>query len=126
MPGEAVRKRGVTATASRTNTKPRTFGAIVRDLLIERGNVTAIGNPNWAAFALDLPETQYESLRKAVTGERRPSPKIMEESAAALGVQPDIFWEYQLWQVQRAFDPSEVGDEEAYTNLQTWLTAQSR
>ena len=33
-------------------TKPRPFGAIVRDLLIERDFVTGMGNPNWSGFAV--------------------------------------------------------------------------
>ena len=33
----------------------RPFGAVVRDALIERGLVTAMGNPNWAAFVAANP-----------------------------------------------------------------------
>ena len=99
----------------------RPFGAMVRDLLIERGIVTAMGNPNWSSFAMQLGDVQYESLRKAVTGERRPSPKIMEKVAEALGVEPGAFIEYQLWLAQRAFDPAEVGDDEAFANLTAWM-----
>lgn len=108
------------------NTKPRPFGAVVRDLLIERGITTAIGNPNWMEFAHSLSDVSYESLRKAVTGERPPGVKIMEAVSAALEVEPDTFWEYQLAQAQRSFDPTQVGDEEAFQNLQAWLKAQRR
>jgi hypothetical protein len=94
---------------------------MVRDLLIERGIVTAMGNPNWSAFSMQLGGVQYESLRKAVTGERRPSPKIMETVAEALDVEPGQFIEYQLWLAQRAFDPAEVGEEEAFANLTAWM-----
>lgn len=99
----------------------RPFGAIVRDLLIERGVTTGIGNPNWSGLAAQLDGVQYESLRKAVTGERHPSPKIMEQVAKALGVDPSIFWEYNLWEAQRAFDPREVGEDTALANLEAWL-----
>lgn len=109
-----------------SNDKPRPFGAVVRDLLIERGQVTAIGNPNWMEFAHQLEGVSYESLRKAVTGERQPGTKIMEAVALALDVEPDTFWEYQLAQAMRAFDPSEVGEEEAFANLQVWVKARSR
>lgn len=121
-----------TSNMARSNgavTEKRLFGAVVRDLLIERGVVTPMGNPNWAAFAQGLidPETskpiQYESLRKAVTGERRPSAKIMEAVAAALEVEPTTFYEYLLWQAQRSFDPAEVGEDEAFANLQAWIKA---
>jgi hypothetical protein len=99
----------------------KSFGAFLRDLLIERGYTTGIGNPNWSQFALDLGDIQYESLRKAVTGERPPSARIMVRSAEQLGVEPTVFWEYQLWLAQRALDPTKVGEEEAFANLQKWL-----
>lgn len=99
----------------------RGFGQITRDLLIDRGMVTAIGNPDWPALAKELGDVSYESLRKAVTAERPPSIKIMEMVAEVLGVDPNIFWEYQLAQAQRAFDPKEVGEDEAFANLQKWL-----
>ena len=106
--------------------RPRPFGAVVRDLLIEQGRVTAIGNPNWMEFAQGLDGVSYESLRKAVTGERPAGPKIIEAVASALGVEPESFWEYQLWAVQRSFDPREVGEEQAFANLQAWVDAQAR
>jgi len=104
----------------------RPFGVIVRDLLIERDFTTPVGNPNWSGFAASLDGIQYESLRKAVTGERRPSPKIMESVAEALDVDPSIFYEYQLWLAQRAFDPAEVGEDTALANLQAWVKSQRR
>ena len=101
--------------------KPRPFGAVLRDLLIERGITTGIGNPDWVAFADTLPNVSYEALRKAVTGERQPGLKIMRSVASALDVDPDVFWEYQLAQVMRSFNPAEVGEEVAFANLQAWL-----
>jgi hypothetical protein len=105
--------------------KRRDFGAVVRELLIERGMTTAIGNPNWMDFALSLPTVSYESLRKAVTGDRPPGQKIMEEVAAALDVEPSVFWEWSLAQAQHAFDPQHVGEDEAFANLQAWLKVTS-
>lgn len=101
----------------------RAFGAQVRDLLIERGITTPMGSPNWGGFALQLEDVGYQSLRKAVTGERRPAPKIMEAVARALDIEPTVFYEYQLWQAQRAFDPAEVGEDEAFANLVAWINA---
>jgi hypothetical protein len=108
-----------------SNNKPRPFGAILRDLLIERGITTGIGNPDWVTFARTLPDVKYESLRKAVTGERQPGIKIMQSVASALDVDPDVFWEYQLARVQRSFNPSEVGEAVAFANLQAWLGSSS-
>lgn len=104
---------------------PRPFGAVLRDLLIERGITTGIGNADWVAFARMLPDVSYESLRKAVAGERQPGIKIMQSVASALGVDPDVFWEHQLAQAQRSFNPSEVGEAVAFANLQAWLELSS-
>lgn len=103
------------------SSRRRTFGEVTRDLLIDRGFVTAIGNPDWPRFTQALDGIQYETLRKAVTRDRPPSIKLMEVVSAALEVDPSIFWEYQLALAQRSFDPKEVGEDEAYANLQKWL-----
>lgn len=102
----------------------RSFGQVLRDSLIDRGYTTPIGNVDWPGFAGELGGIRYESLRKAVTGERAPSVKIMEACAAALGLEPTIFWEYQLAQVRRSFDVRAVGAEEAFENLRRWLDTQ--
>jgi lambda repressor-like predicted transcriptional regulator len=115
--------RGGSRATKSAASKPRSFGAIVRDLLIERDFVTGMGNPNWSGFAAQLDGVNYESLRKAVTGERHPAPKIMEAVASSLGVDPSIFWEYQLYEAQKQFDPKVVGDEAALANLQAWQDA---
>lgn len=119
-----ARTAGGSAAPARTVAKPRVFGAIVRDLLIEREITTPMGNPNWAEFALQLDDVHYESLRKAITGERWPGPKIIESVASALKVDPGLFPEYQLYLAQRAFDPKEVGEETAFANLRKWVAAQ--
>lgn len=106
--------------------KPRPFGAVVRDLLIEKEMTTALGNPNWRAFAGSLEGIQYESLRKAATGERWPSAKIMEAVAEMLGVSPSVFWEYELWLAQRQFDPREVGHDAALAALIEWRKNQQK
>jgi hypothetical protein len=98
------------------------FGHVLRDLLIENGYTTVLGNPDWPRFALELDGIGYESLRKAVSREREPSVKIMRACATALSVEPAVFWEYQLAEARRAFDIREVGEDEAFANLQRWLS----
>lgn len=103
------------------------FGTVLRDELIAREITTGMGNPNWSAFSQLLDTVHYETLRKAVTGERLPSPKVMEEAAAALGAKPeDLFVEYRVWQAQRMFDPREVGVSAALANLDKWAATNKR
>lgn len=86
-----------------------------------------MGNPNWSAFVQTVDGVHYETLRKAVTGERQPTPDLMEACAAALDLDPaDLFYEYALWSAQRMFDPGEVGVEEALSNLELWAKKQQR
>lgn len=119
-----VRKRSQ-AIKGEGAARRRSFGEVLRDLLIEHGYTTAIGNPDWPAFTKQLDDVRYETLRKAITRERDPSIKVMEACANTLGVSPDVFWEYRLAQVQRMFDPREVGEDEAFANLQTWIEKNS-
>lgn len=104
----------------------QTFGRVLRDLLIEREITTGMGNPNWSAFSELLDTVKYETLRKAVTGERSVSVQVMEEAAKALKVSPDVFIEYRVWQAQRMFDPREVGAETALKNLEAWAGVQKK
>jgi hypothetical protein len=101
-------------------THPPTFGAVLRTLLIEAGIVTRIGNPYWTEFVNRLPGITYESLRKALVGERPPSEKILVAAAQALGVSPTVFTEYRLLEARRALDPNEVGWDRAMRALQRW------
>jgi hypothetical protein len=98
----------------------KTFGVALRDLLIEREVTTPMGNPDWAGLAQMMDGIHYETLRKAVTGERHPAPKVIEAVSDALGVRPEFFAEYRLWKAQRQFDPREVGLDTALKNLQAW------
>ena len=99
----------------------RSFGEVLRDLLLAQGYTTAMGNADWSRFARDLGDVKYETLRKAVTKERAPSTRVMERVAELLDVEPTVFWEYELAQAQRVFDPRQVGEDQAYANLQKWL-----
>ena len=117
---------GAAPAVTNHNPVETSFGALLRDHLIERDIVTGIGNPNWSAFAEQLEGVHYETLRKAVAGERPPGPGLMEAVAEGLGVQPSVFFEYRLYQAQRAFDPKIVGVDQALTNLETWVDAEER
>ena len=105
---------GAVPVSANHNPVETSFGALLRDHLIERDIVTGIGNPNWSAFAEQLEGVHYETLRKAVAGERPPGPGLMEAVAEGLGVQPSVFFEYRLYQAQRAFDPKIVGVDQDY------------
>lgn len=115
-----VQKSGTVADGSKT------FGLVVRDYLLNAGITTGMGNPNWSEFAAKIPGLHYESLRKAVTGERTPAPALMERVAEALGIEPTEFIEYQAWQAQRMFDPREVGLEQVEENLRLFAQARSK
>lgn len=95
------------------------FGVALRDLLLDREEFqTYTGNINWSVFADKLKGTHYETLRKAVSGERQPSIGLMQQVASLLKVDPSYFAEYRLAQAQRQFDVGEVGWETAMKNLE--------
>jgi hypothetical protein len=100
--------------------KPQPFGRTLRDLLIAKDVTTRNGNPDWAGFCQLLDGVSYETLRKAVTGDREPTPKIIEAVADAMSVEPETFFEYQLLDAQRRFDWREVGFDVAVANLAAW------
>jgi transcriptional regulator with XRE-family HTH domain len=101
------------------------FGIALRDLLLERGDyLTPSGNVNMQLFSKRLPTYHYETLRKAVTGERQPTVELIEEVAAVLGVEPGFFSEYGLLKAQQQFDVRVVGLDAALENLERWSAAQ--
>jgi hypothetical protein len=94
------------------------FGVTLRNLLQERPEfVTPNRNINWAAVAEALPDVSYETLRKAVAGERQPTLSLMERAAALANIQPNHFVEYRLAEAQRQFNSSEVGWDAAMESL---------
>jgi hypothetical protein len=103
--------------------EPRRFGDALRELVIEHDYATRSGNPNWRAFAAELEGIHYETLRKAVAGERRPSRALLEECARVLRLRPEYFVEYRLYLAQRDFDPDAVGFDRAARNLKAWAAA---
>lgn len=103
-----------------SQTTPPQFGAKLRELLINAGIVTRMGNPDWTGLVRQMQGVNYESLRKAVVGERPPSEKIMTAAAEALDVEPTAFVEYQLLQARRALDPDQAGWKAATKALERW------
>jgi transcriptional regulator with XRE-family HTH domain len=101
------------------------FSVALRDLLIENDYATASSKPSWAAFAAEL-DVHYETLRRAMTGDRRPSPRLMEECARALRIRPEYFLEYRVYLAQRDFDPQAVGLERVIQNLNAWASVRER
>ena len=97
------------------------FGLVLRDLLLETEHVSAAGNVQLASFVRELPNVEYETLRKAVTGDRPPSLELMEAVAKALGVEPWVFYEYGLELSRLAFDVRAVGLDKALDNVEAWL-----
>ena len=101
------------------------FGRALRDVLLGREEYTTLsGNVNWSAFAESLRRVHYETLRKAISGEREPSEHVIEDVSDALALEPEYFAEYRLLQSQRAFDVREVGWEQAIKNLRAFSGSQ--
>jgi hypothetical protein len=117
-----VSRRGLRTAADNhlLNHTSERFAAALAELLVERDYGTNSGRPNWSAFASELHDVHYETLRRVVTGQRQPSPHLIEESARVLGVRPDYFLEYRLYLARQQLDPAVVGLERAARNLQSW------
>lgn len=98
----------------------QTFGDALTVLCRDQGFVTATGNVAWSEFSRRVPKYHYESLRKAVAGERLPSSELMEAVAKPLGVEPTHFVEYRLLRAQGAFDLKRVNLEKALQHLAHW------
>jgi hypothetical protein len=102
------------------------FGVALRDLVLalnDEAFLTPSRNVNWMEFTratIARKGVKYETLRKAVAGERPPGRSLIETVAATLGIQPTFFAEYRLAEAQRAFDPGAMGFEEAVENLRRW------
>jgi plasmid stability protein len=95
----------------------RPFGMVVRDLLIERGITTRLHNPDLPRFAESLTDVHYETLRKALAGERTPAPKLIDVVAKKLDVDPEVFAEYRLARLRESLDPGQVGIDLALEHL---------
>jgi len=97
-----------------------TFQTVLRRELEARGITNRLGSPNWIAYAELVDGYQYETLRKALVGDRQPTPALMEACAKALDLEPTVFLEYRVWDAKRQFDPREVGMAQALKNLEAW------
>lgn len=107
--------------AAALSTRP--FAEALGELLRENDYTTQTGNVNWHGFARELEDVHYETLRKALTGERGVSQHMMEECARVLRVKPEYFVEWRIAEAARAFDVREVGFDAALENLETWAKA---
>ena len=99
---------------------PKPFGRLLAELVIESGYVRKNHSPNWVEFAKRVEGVGYETLRKALSGERPPSTALMERVARVLNVEPSMFIEYRLTQALRELDPREVGWTRATQALTSW------
>jgi hypothetical protein len=100
------------------------FGQALQTLFRQRGQfLTGGGNVNWSAAAKAIPGVSYETLRKAVAGERAPGPTLTARVTTALGLPPDYFLESQLKHARRQFDPRVVGWRTAVANLRWFQRA---
>jgi hypothetical protein len=93
------------------------------DLVRHRKDLlTGTGNVSWTAVAKEL-GVNYESLRKALVGERMPPEHLMEKASRTFGVTRDYFVEAQLLDARREFDITAVGWDRAIANLEVWRLA---
>jgi transcriptional regulator with XRE-family HTH domain len=99
---------------------PKPFGRLLAELVIESGYVRKNHSPNWVEFAKRVEGVGYETLRKALSGERAPSPVLIERVARVLNVEPSMFIEYRFTQAHRELDPREVGWTRAVDALASW------
>lgn len=63
---------------------------------------------------LDL---SHSTISRMAKGEVPAAPHHMESIARTLGILPETFAEYRLWQARRQYDPAEVPFETAIRNL---------
>jgi len=59
---------------------------------------------NLRTFCAGITEYDYSTLRKMITGTIRLQPRAMELMADALGVPPETFLEYQVFQITEALE----------------------
>ena len=104
----------------------KSFRDVIQELARDREIVNGVGNVDLPAFAEQIDGVHYETLRKAMAGERPPGVGLMEAVAAAMNIEPTGFYEYQLAKAQEQFDPKVVGVEQALDNLTIFLEARGK
>lgn len=62
------------------------------------------GRINLRTFCAHIEEYDYSTLRKMITGAIRLQPRAMELIAESLGVPPETFLEYQVFQITEALE----------------------
>lgn len=109
------------------NPDPPRFAVVARALFQAREEfLTHTGNINWMAVSEQLPGVHYETLRKALAGDRQPTVELMEAVARLAEVDPTLFVEYRLHLARREFNVREVGFETAAANLKRWAEASTK
>lgn len=88
----------------------RRFSAVVSELGPAAVNKKATNYRKALHSASGVPIT-YERFRQQVEGEDPPQPYIMEAVARVVGITPDAFLEYRIWQVGQIMSayPEESG-----------------
>lgn len=74
------------------------FRELFPELLRRKQNLP-LGRINLRAFCAGIPEYDYSTLRRMITGPMRLQPRAIELMAAALEVPPETFLEYQAFQI---------------------------
>lgn len=92
------------------------FGQALGELVRETEWTTQTGNVNWSAFAEQL-DIHYETLRKAIVGERHVTQRIIAKCAEGLAIKPTYFAEYRAFEYMRRLDLRAVGTVVALQNL---------
>ncbi len=97
------------------------FGDALRTLMDERRlSYRALAE---ATRSIDGQGMTHAHINMLANGHDRPSMRAMELIAQACKVRPDYFAEYRLTVAMRELDPSEVGLEQALSNLNGRLRA---
>ena len=100
------------------------FGDSLRQLMEERG--LSYRGLAQLTRQLDGRGMTHAHINMLAKGHDRPSMRAMELIAQACGVDPDYFAEYRLARAMRELDPTEVGLEQALTNLNARLAGRRR
>lgn len=79
------------------------FYDLFADLLREKQQLPK-GRINLRSFCAQISEYDYSTLRKMITGAIRLQPRAIELMAQALGVPPETFLEYQVFQITECLE----------------------
>ncbi len=102
------------SNARSTRPFPQALGELLR---VQQGD--PLGTVNLRAFFAQIPEYSYDALRKMVRGQLTLQPEAIEKMAAILGVPPEHFLEYRVWQIQEGLRRHPEVANEVYEMLMT-------